>query len=244
MEPVPYAREQEKRRGSRRCSATASGIRPARTNAILDVLVHGGTFHSPHGPQPVRAKMTSSHILIMECAWATGSSPPQCCCSSLPCMHSMGSPESTILRRDYARRGGTSMYGTGAGLPILVSDDGWAWRRAGTLMQALPGGRPGPDVIARGGNNTWAPDVIRVGERTSLTIRAGHATQVCDRPAGRQDARSGFPGLQMGGRRSGRLVRRRRGQQCHRPGRVSRSHDRVALALCTVPTSATSASSS
>ena len=34
-------------------------------------------------------------------------------------------------------------YGTGAGLPILVSDDGWTWRRAGTLMQALPGGRPG-----------------------------------------------------------------------------------------------------
>ena len=35
-------------------------------------------------------------------------------------------------------------YGTGAGLPILVSDDGWTWRRAGTLMQALPGGRPSP----------------------------------------------------------------------------------------------------
>ena len=31
-------------------------------------------------------------------------------------------------------------YGTGAGLPMLVSDDGWTWRRAGTLMQALPGG--------------------------------------------------------------------------------------------------------
>ena len=56
-------------------------------------------------------------------------------------------------------------YGTGRGLPFSVSDDGWTWRRAGTLMQALPGGRPGPDVIARGGNNTWAPDVIRVGDK-------------------------------------------------------------------------------
>ncbi|HEX5000619.1 MAG TPA: family 43 glycosylhydrolase [Terriglobia bacterium] len=56
-------------------------------------------------------------------------------------------------------------FGTGAGLPISISDDGWNWRRAGTLMQALPGGRPGPDVIARGGNNTWAPDVIRVGDQ-------------------------------------------------------------------------------
>ena len=32
-------------------------------------------------------------------------------------------------------------------------------------MQALADGRPGPDVIARGGNNTWAPDVIRVGDK-------------------------------------------------------------------------------
>jgi arabinan endo-1,5-alpha-L-arabinosidase len=55
-------------------------------------------------------------------------------------------------------------YGTGAGIPISVSDDGWTWRRLGTLMQAVPGGRPGPDVIARGGNNTWAPDVIRSGD--------------------------------------------------------------------------------
>ena len=63
-------------------------------------------------------------------------------------------------------------YGTGAGLPMLVSDDGWTWRRAGTVMQALPGGRPGADVIARGGNNTWAPDVIRVGEKYFLYYSA------------------------------------------------------------------------
>ena len=56
-------------------------------------------------------------------------------------------------------------YGTGAGLPILVSDDGWTWRRAGSLMESLPGGRPGPEVIARGGNNTWAPDIMRVGDK-------------------------------------------------------------------------------
>src|SRR4051812_46518822 len=56
-------------------------------------------------------------------------------------------------------------FGTGAGLPVSVSDDGWTWRRSGTLMEALPGGRPGPEVIARGGNNTWAPDVIRSGDK-------------------------------------------------------------------------------
>ncbi len=55
-------------------------------------------------------------------------------------------------------------YGTGGGLPISISDDGWTWRRSGTLMQAVPGGRPGQDTIARGGNNTWAPDVIRSGD--------------------------------------------------------------------------------
>jgi arabinan endo-1,5-alpha-L-arabinosidase len=57
------------------------------------------------------------------------------------------------------------VYATGAGLPVAISDDGWSWRRAGTLMQTLPGGRPGPDVIARGGNNTWAPDLIRSGDK-------------------------------------------------------------------------------
>src|SRR5690348_11506271 len=46
------------------------------------------------------------------------------------------------------------VYGTGNGLPGLISDDGWTRRRAGGLMQAVPGGRPGADVIARGGNNT------------------------------------------------------------------------------------------
>ena len=97
-------------------------------------------------------------------------------------------------------------------------------------MQALPNGRPGADVIARGGNNTWAPDVIRVGEKYFLYYSAP-GTQPNRRSAfWSADARSGLPGLQMGRRRSGRLVRWRRGQQCHRPGRVSRSHDRVALA--------------
>jgi arabinan endo-1,5-alpha-L-arabinosidase len=56
-------------------------------------------------------------------------------------------------------------YGTGGGLPGSVSDDGWTWRRQGSLMQAVPGGRAGAAVLARGGSNTWAPDVIRVGDR-------------------------------------------------------------------------------
>jgi arabinan endo-1,5-alpha-L-arabinosidase len=56
-------------------------------------------------------------------------------------------------------------YGTGSGLPVLMSDDGWTWRRAGSLMTALPGGKAGPEVLARGGNNTWAPDVIHIGDK-------------------------------------------------------------------------------
>ncbi|HEV8393979.1 MAG TPA: family 43 glycosylhydrolase [Vicinamibacterales bacterium] len=68
---------------------------------------------------------------------------------------------STVVLHD----GKYYVYATGNGLPITVSDDGWTWRRAGTLMQALPGGKPGPEVLARGGNNTWAPDVIRSGDK-------------------------------------------------------------------------------
>jgi arabinan endo-1,5-alpha-L-arabinosidase len=83
-----------------------------------------------------------------------------------------GQPEmhdpSTIAMQD----GRFYAYGTGNGIPIVVSDDGWTWRRVGTVMEHVPGGRPGPDVIARGGNNTWAPDVIRVGSKYFLYYSA------------------------------------------------------------------------
>ena len=55
-------------------------------------------------------------------------------------------------------------YGTG-GLPILSSDDGWTWQRRGSVMSVLPDGKPGAETLARGGNNSWAPDVIRVGDQ-------------------------------------------------------------------------------
>jgi arabinan endo-1,5-alpha-L-arabinosidase len=75
---------------------------------------------------------------------------------------------STIIQAD----GKFYVYATGNGLPAFVSADGWTWRRAGSVMQAVPGGRPGPDVIARGGNNSWAPDLIRVGDRYFLYYSA------------------------------------------------------------------------
>jgi arabinan endo-1,5-alpha-L-arabinosidase len=71
-----------------------------------------------------------------------------------------------------AENGKYYVYATGGGLPMSISDDGWTWRRAGGVMAAVPGGKPGPDVIARGGNNTWAPDVIRVGGRYFLYYSA------------------------------------------------------------------------
>ncbi len=75
---------------------------------------------------------------------------------------------STILQAD----GKFYVYATGNGLPFSISDDGWTWRRAGSVMQAVPGGRPGPDVIARGGNNSWAPDIIRVADKYFLYYSA------------------------------------------------------------------------
>lgn len=64
------------------------------------------------------------------------------------------------------------VYATGSGLPVSMSDDGWTWRRAGSVMSAVPGGRPGLEVIAHGGNNTWAPDIIRAGEKYFLYYAA------------------------------------------------------------------------
>jgi arabinan endo-1,5-alpha-L-arabinosidase len=63
-------------------------------------------------------------------------------------------------------------YGTGNGIPVLESEDGWTWRRSGSLMSAVPGGKPGPEVLARGGNNTWAPDLIHIGGQYFLYYSA------------------------------------------------------------------------
>ena len=64
------------------------------------------------------------------------------------------------------------VYATGAGLPVSVSDDGWTWKRAGSVMASMPGGMPGSAVVARGGNNTWAPDVMKVGDKYFLYYSA------------------------------------------------------------------------
>ena len=63
-------------------------------------------------------------------------------------------------------------YGTGNGLPILTSDDGWTWQRKGSLMSAVPGGKAGAEVLARGGDNTWAPDIIHIGDKFFLYYSA------------------------------------------------------------------------
>ena len=47
---------------------------------------------------------------------------------------------STVIEAD----GKFYVYATGNGLPAFASDDGWTWRRAGSVMQAVPGGKPGP----------------------------------------------------------------------------------------------------
>ena len=64
------------------------------------------------------------------------------------------------------------VYATGNGLPAFASDDGWTWHRTGSVMQAVPGGKPGADVIARGGNNSWAPDIIRSADKYFLYYAA------------------------------------------------------------------------
>jgi arabinan endo-1,5-alpha-L-arabinosidase len=56
-------------------------------------------------------------------------------------------------------------YGTVNGLPLLSSEAGWTWKRAGSLMSAVPGGKAGAAVLAKGGSNTWAPDVIHIGDK-------------------------------------------------------------------------------
>jgi arabinan endo-1,5-alpha-L-arabinosidase len=67
---------------------------------------------------------------------------------------------------------GGKFYVYATGLPAFESDDGWTWHRTGSVMQAVPGGKPGPDVIARGGNSSLAPDIIRSGDKYFLYYAA------------------------------------------------------------------------
>ena len=121
-------------------------------------------------------------------------------------------------------------YGTGNGFPILTSDDGWTWRRSGSLMSAVPGGKAGAEVLARGGNNTWAPDVIHIGDKFFVYYSAP-ATQprsAIGLLVGRTlDPQS--PDYQWEDGGPGGLVRRHRRQQRHRSRRVARSR-RAAVA--------------
>ena len=57
-------------------------------------------------------------------------------------------------------------------------------------MQAVPGGRPGSEVIAKGGTNTWAPDIIRSRDRYFLYYSAPPAP---DRPTDRDLGRLSEP---------------------------------------------------
>src|SRR5687768_6927785 len=98
---------------------------------------------------PMMARLLATAILVLV--------PPAFALDGDPRLHD----PSTLV----CQHGKFYSDGTGNALAASVSDDGWTWRRAGTLMQALPGGRPGADVVARGGNNTWAPDVIRSGDK-------------------------------------------------------------------------------
>ena len=57
--------------------------------------------------------------------------PPAFALDGDPRMHD----PSTVVLHD----GKFYSYGTGNGLPISVSDDGWTWRRAGTFDAGTPG---------------------------------------------------------------------------------------------------------
>ena len=113
--------------------------------------------------------MPTTHCLSPSCirfavAAACALAVPVVALDGQPGMHD---PSTVIVEN-----GKYYVYATGGGLPMSISDDGWSWRRAGGVMQAVPGGKPGPDVIASGGNNTWAPDLIHLGDKYFLYYSA------------------------------------------------------------------------
>jgi len=73
-----------------------------------------------------------------------------------PRMHSMAKSSSMIHLRPPPKRGA---------IACMAREMDWTWRRSSSLVSALPGGEPGTDVLRQGGDNTWAPDVIHIGDQ-------------------------------------------------------------------------------
>ena len=201
----------------RRCSNARQGTSLSKTNE-RDSLPSGQP--AVHADAPVTIQAMKFGFLAV----AALCSSPVLALDGQPGLHDPRRPSS-------GRTASSTSMPPAPACRFSMSDDGWTWRRAGGLMQALPGGRPGPDVIARGGNNTWAPDVIRVGDKYFVYYAAPARSR---RPPSACSSAStldpGVAGLQMGGRRSGGLVRRRRGQQRDRSRRAARSDQRHAVA--------------
>jgi hypothetical protein len=68
-------------------------------------------------------------LALAVAAAAPSSIAPLLALAGDPAMHD----PSTVVVHD----GKFYASGTGGGLPVSVSDDGWTWRRAGILMQAV-----------------------------------------------------------------------------------------------------------
>ena len=108
---------------------------------------------------------------------------------------------STVIQAD----GKFYVYATGNGLPALVSDDGWTWRRTGSLMQAVPGGARARGHCARRQQHLGAGSSFGRRQVLPLLLRAGHAAEGCDRSA----------------RRARRSIRRRQTTSGRTPDRSS-----------------------
>ena len=59
------------------------------------------------------------------------------------------------------------VYGTGRGVPMLTSSDGFTWRRLGSVFTQVP-----PEVQAvvpkHTGSGVWAPDIVKVKDQYFL----------------------------------------------------------------------------
>jgi arabinan endo-1,5-alpha-L-arabinosidase len=106
----------------------------------------------------MRCKLTSAPIIAALCALAVSVSPAM----ALDGMLNIHDP-STIIVCD----GSYYVYGTGRGIPILTSTDGFTWKRSGHVFDQIPS-----EVVAvvpnHTGNGIWAPDVLKVSNRYYL----------------------------------------------------------------------------
>ena len=112
---------------------------------------------------------------------------------------------STVIKCD----GNYYVFGTGRGISVLTSSNGFDWQRGGRVFDRIPDSVKS-FVPKNDGQSVWAPDITRLNGQYYLyyAVSAVGRVRLGSRPGDQPDAEYKRSQLQMDGSRHGGSFRR------------------------------------